>query len=32
MKAKALALCEVETKPVKHWRKDAGLMEYLKAL
>ena len=32
MKAKALALCEVETKPVKHWRNNKGLMEYLKAL
>ena len=32
MKAKALALCEVETKPVKHWRNDKGLMEYLKTL
>ena len=32
MKAKALALCEVETKPVKHWRKDVNLMEYLRTL
>ncbi len=32
MKAKALALCEVETKPVKHWRKDANLIEYLRTL
>jgi len=32
MKTKALALCEVETKPVKHWRKDVNLMEYLKTL
>lgn len=32
MKAKALALCEVETKPVKRWRKDANLMEYLRTL
>ena len=32
MKAKALALCEVETKPVKRWRKDVNLMEYLKTL
>ncbi len=32
MKAKALALCEVETKPVKRWRKDVNLIEYLKAL
>lgn len=32
MKAKALALCEVETKPVKRWRKDVKLMEYLRAL
>ncbi len=32
MKAKALALCEVETKPVKRWRKDASLMEYLRTL
>jgi len=32
MKAKALALCEVETKPVKRWRKDVNLIEYLKTL
>ncbi len=32
MKAKTLALCEVETKPVKRWRKDASLMEYLRTL
>lgn len=32
MKAKALALCEVETKPVKRWRNNANLMEYLKTL
>lgn len=32
MKAKALALCEVESKSVKHWRKDANLMEYLRTL
>ncbi len=32
MKAKALALCEVDTKPVNRWRKDANLMEYLKTL
>jgi len=32
MKAKALALCEVETKPVKHWRKDTSLMGYLRTL
>ena len=32
MKAKALALCEVETKPIKRQRKDANLMEYLKTL
>lgn len=32
MKAKALALCEVETKPVKRWRKDANLMQYLRTL
>ena len=32
MKAKALALCEIETKPVKRQRKDANLMEYLKTL
>ena len=32
MKAKALALCEVETKPVKHWRDEKGLMGYLKTL
>ena len=32
MKAKALALCEVETKPVKRWRKDANLIEYLRTL
>ena len=32
MKAKALALCEVETKPVKRWRKDTKLIEYLKRL
>jgi len=32
MKAKALALCEVEAKPVKRWRKDASLMEYLRTL
>ena len=32
MKAKALALCEVETKPVKRQRKDVNLMEYLRTL
>ena len=32
MKAKALALCEVETKPAKRWRKDANLMAYLRTL
>jgi site-specific recombinase XerD len=32
MKAKALALCEVEAKPLKRWRKDASLMEYLRTL
>lgn len=32
MKAKALALCEVETKPVKRQRNNANLMEYLRAL
>ncbi len=32
MKAKALALCEVETKPVKHWKNGIDLMEYLKTL
>jgi site-specific recombinase XerD len=32
MKAKALALCEVQTKPVKRLRKDMKLIEYLKRL
>ena len=32
MKAKALALCEVETKPVKRQRNSANLMEYLRTL
>ncbi len=32
MKAKALALCEVETKSVKHWKDDVSLMGYLKTL
>ncbi len=32
MKAKALALCEVKSKPVKRWRNDANLMEYLRTL
>ena len=32
MKAKALALCEVEAKPVKHQRKDTKLMEHLRTL
>ncbi len=32
MKAKALALCEIRTKPSKHWRNNTNLMEYLKAL
>ena len=32
MKAKALALCEVESKPVKRWRTDGNLMEYLRTL
>ncbi len=33
MKAKALAHCEVsETKPVKRWREDAGLMEFLHSI
>ena len=32
MKAKALALCEVETKPIKPWRNEKGLMEYLRTL
>ncbi len=32
MKAKALALCEVEAKPVKRWRRDTKLIEYLKRL
>jgi len=33
MKAKALANCEVEEgKPVKHWRADRGLMEFLRTL
>ncbi len=32
MKAKALALCEIETKAVKHWKDGGGLMGYLKTL
>ena len=32
MKAKALALCEIETKPVKRQRKNANLLDYLKTL
>jgi integrase/recombinase XerD len=33
MKAKALAHCEVtETKPVKRWREDKSLMEFLQSL
>lgn len=33
MKANALAACEVTTtKPVKHWREDAGLMGFLQTL
>jgi site-specific recombinase XerD len=32
MKAKALALCEVETQPVKSWRNDTNLMGYLRTL
>jgi len=32
MKAKALALCEIELKPVKHQRKSANIIEYLKTL
>jgi site-specific recombinase XerD len=33
MKAKALAACEVTAaKPVKRWRKDAGLMAFLQTL
>jgi len=32
MKAKALALCEVETKPVKRQGNNANLMEYLRTL
>lgn len=32
MKAKALALCEIETKPVSRWRDDVGLMEFLRTL
>ena len=33
MKAKALALCEVqEDRPAKRWREDTGLMAFLHAL
>jgi site-specific recombinase XerD len=33
MKAKALASCEVEAaEPVKPWRQDAGVMEFLRSL
>ena len=33
MKAKALALCEVqEDRPTKRWREDTGLMAFLRAL
>ena len=32
MKAKALALCEVETKPVRRRRNNTNLMEYLRTL
>ena len=32
MKAKALALCEIEAKPVKRRRNNTNLMEYLRAL
>jgi hypothetical protein len=36
MKAKALATCEVEganaSKATRPWRKDKGLMEFLKTL
>lgn len=32
MKARALALCEIKTKPAKRWREDVGLMEFLKRL
>jgi site-specific recombinase XerD len=33
MKAKALARCEVkETKPIKRWREDKGLMTFLRTL
>jgi len=32
MKAKALAKCEVEGKKIAPWRKDKGLMEFLRTL
>lgn len=32
MKAKALALCEIKTKPIKRWRNDVHLLEYLRTL
>jgi site-specific recombinase XerD len=32
MKAKAVATCEVEEEPLKPWRDDEGLMEFLRAL
>jgi hypothetical protein len=33
MKAKASALCEVApSSSTRHWREDAGLMDFLRAL
>jgi hypothetical protein len=33
MKAKALATCEIRgTVPLKHWKEDISLMQFLQAL
>jgi len=33
MKAKALATCEIHgTVPLKHWKEDTSLMQFLQAL